>query len=248
MPVRRSVGSCPYTEEELSVNVRRALEGLRQNLLDRQIPRAIASQPSPVAAAENSEQLGPPPKTFTPGPNRYVVDCVNGVVRVVAVPTSPALKDGATIKRNPGVVPDVTPNSPEMSKLKSPARRPSCSRSISHTRASLPSRRTALSATTSCAQNWDPTSTRPLMFSPDASCSSVVDGGSEIVDLDGLATESVASWALLSRDEYIPHPKFFFKDGTLELLVSSCRLANKILCFDYQPGRELVVQSSSSFL
>lgn len=237
MPVRRSAGGCPYTEEELSLNVRRALEEFRQNLLHRQIPRAIASQPSPVAAPENSEQSVPPPKTVTaPGPNRYVVDCVNGVVRVVAVPAGPAK------------VADVTPDSPEMSKLKSPAKSPSCSRSIAHTRASLPSRRTALSATTSCAQKWDPTSTQSLMFSPDASCSSVVDGGSEIVDLDGLAAESVASWALLLRDEYIPHPKFFFKDGTLELLVSSCCLANKIVCFDYQPGRELIVQSSSPFL
>ena len=212
MPVRRSVGGCPYTEEELSLNVRRALEELRQNLLDRQIPRAIASQRSPVAAAANTEGLAPPKTFAAPGPNRYVVDCVNGVVRVVAVSTSPALKNGATIERNPGV----TPDSPEMSKSKSPARSlsPSCSRSISHTRASLPSRRAALSATT---QKWDPT-TQP----PDASYSSVFDGGlSEIVDPDGLATESAASWALLLRDEYIPHPKFFFKDGTLEFLVSS---------------------------
>jgi len=226
MSIGRGIGGCPYTEEELSLNVRRALEELRHDLPDRQTPKAITWQPNPFAAAGNGEEMAPPPgKTFAPGPNRYVVNCVNGVVRVMAIPTSPVKGTLKATERSPGpgaVVVDVTSNSAEINKSKSPAKIPSCSKPISRTRVSSSSRRTGSSTTTSCARQWGPKS-QPLMSSPDASCSgsSAVDRGSEILDLNGLDTSSVASWALSSRDDHIPHPKFFFNDGTLELLVST---------------------------
>lgn len=169
--------------------------------------------------------MAPPPnKILAPGSNRYVVNCVNGVVRVVAVPTSPVKGTLKATERNQGpeaIVVDVTSNSAEINKSKSPAKISSCSKPILCTSlASSSSRRTGSSTTTSCARKWDPNALPPL-FSPAASCSSAVGGGSEITDLNGLGAESVASWALSMRDDYIPHPKFFFKDGTLELLVST---------------------------
>jgi hypothetical protein len=227
MSIGRGVGSCPYTEEELNLNVRRALEELRQDPPHGQTLKSVTWHPNPFAAAAGSrEEMTPPPsKTLTPGPNRYVVNCVNGVVRVMAVPTSPVKVTVKATERSPGpgsVVVDVISNSAEINKSKSPAKIPSCSKPISRIRASSSSRRTGSSTTTSRARKWD-LNAGPLMFSPDASCSgsSAVDGGSAILDLNGLGTESVASWVLSSRDDYIPHPKFFFNDGTLELLVST---------------------------
>ncbi|KAK2463036.1 hypothetical protein APHAL10511_004691 [Amanita phalloides] len=220
-PAGRGISSCPYTEEELNFNVRRALEELRQDFPERRLSRPVSAQPdigTHISSANTKPIVETPTPADPPNPksNRYVVDCIGGTVRVVAIPTGHSEQSTTAEKKLEATTVDATSDSPDADNLS--AQVPSHSNLISHITVSSP-RRISPSATSSCAQQWDLTA-QPLMFSTDVSCSSTNDDESEIPVMDG-CLESVASWARLSRDACAPHPKFFFADGTLELLVEN---------------------------
>ena len=103
------IGGLPYTDEGPNLNVRRTLIDLRQNL--RAPPVAEQQVQAEVVSATELKELPPPAvcanvgserrrlleiKPTTPGanlktpegPKQYVVDYVNGKVRVTAVPAS----------------------------------------------------------------------------------------------------------------------------------------------------------------
>lgn len=184
------MGVFPHTED-LDLNVRRALKELIALPEQRVSGRSEELKESTICAnAEPAEGLSRAP-TPVSTPNQYVVDCVDGKIRVIATPLCHA-KAGMNTE---------TAKASQTELFSSMVNTPVVNRTSDVN--------TSLSRSPSS-----------VLASSYASCSSTTDGESEIFDLSGIDMRFVATWAQQSpRSTSAPHPRFYFTDGTLELQV-----------------------------